>query len=95
MPERRTWLTTAETILAHSSEPLDSREIANIAVREGLIPPRGVSPEYSVQAAISRDLKAGRCHLSPFLVVGSGNERRRYWLKSKLCGQIPETGEPK
>jgi hypothetical protein len=92
MTERRSWLTIAEAVLSRSNGPLDSREIADIALREGLILPRGVAPEYSVQAAISRDLKTGRRYLSPFVVLGSGNEIRRYWLKSRQSGQTQQTG---
>ncbi len=83
MASRKTWLVAIESILAASDRPLGSREIAEIAFAEGLAIRRSGTPEYSVQAAISRDLRRGRRELSPFVVLGSGQEARRYWLKSK------------
>ena len=83
MAARRTWQSAAELVLAESERPLESREIAEIAFAQGLIVRRGSTPEYSVQAAISRDLKSGRRGNSPFVVYGTGQQRRRYWLREK------------
>jgi len=81
---RKTWTSIAERILAESQRPLDSREIADIAFEKGLKTRSSDTPEYSVQAAILRDIKSGRGDASPFVVFGDGQETRKYWLRSKV-----------
>lgn len=80
---RMTLVQAAEIVLRQSSEPLHSKEILRRAVDLGLIGPKGASPDHSLQAAIWRDLNERRKRKSPFVMLGSGRIRRKYWLKSK------------
>lgn len=74
----------AEVVLRDSPHPLHSAEIVSLAVSAGLIaPPKGRSPDHTLQAAIWRDLHQRRKEASPFVLIGEGRINRRYWLKGK------------
>lgn len=76
------WVEVAEAILSKSSQPLHAQEIAERAITEGLIAPRGRRPADSVIGAIWKDIHLFRKEKSPFVLVGTGRNRK-YWVKGK------------
>lgn len=80
MTRRMNWLMAAMQVLSNSRTPMTAREIADAAISEGLRPQRGDFPEYSVQAAISRDQKANG-PASPFVTIARSGEQNQYRLK--------------
>ena len=76
------WVEVAEIVLSKSPQPLHSQEIVERAISEGLIVPRGRRPADSVIGAIWKDIHLLRKEKSPFVLVGTGRNRK-YWLKGR------------
>jgi hypothetical protein len=55
---KKGWADVAKFILEESGRPLSAQEIAQWAYKEGLKRDLSQAPEYSVQAAIMRDIAA-------------------------------------
>jgi hypothetical protein len=77
------WTAAAEQVLLDSQNPLTGGEIASLVLKAGLRLRGGSAPEYSVQAAISKDLKVNG-QSSLFVVLKAPDGTSRYWLKSKI-----------
>jgi hypothetical protein len=75
------WVEAAERVLREIGCPLTSIEIAHEPIRLGYKRSSETTPKYGVQAAIARDLREGWREASPFVVLGEGNEVRKYGLK--------------
>jgi|GEM_PF-5972431 len=59
---------------------MTAREIADKAISDGLRPANGDSPEYSVQAAISRDQRANGLS-SQFETIARVGQQHLYRIK--------------
>lgn len=76
------WLHAARKVLEESDRPLTSHEIADRAIRSGFKSSTGEHSHYSVQAAIAKDIKQ-KGQDSTFIVLGRGNDIRRYGIRAK------------
>ena len=80
MPEGRLpWVKAISRVLASARSPMTAEEIGNSAIAHGYRPQTDF-PEYSVQAAISRDIKSNGA-ASPFRVVEREGELKKYTLR--------------
>jgi HB1, ASXL, restriction endonuclease HTH domain len=84
-PPKLRWVEVAERVLAASPEPLHSKEIVRIALKQRLVRTVGETPDHSIQAAVWKNLR-DLGERSPFVMIGEGRVKRKYWLRSKLQG---------
>jgi restriction system protein len=89
--ERRnalSFLDAVEVVLAGANVPLHPNEIAEIALRDGLIDSAGATPEQTIKAKLSTDILTQK-HASRFMRVEQNRFGLRCW-KGRYRGSVSE-----